>query len=166
MDKELAEGHHMTGHSRRNVLALIAAGAALGACGRIRESRFNPFNWFGRDREERVEVADQAEVDDARLLVREVLSLNVDQTPEGAIVRTIGLPPTQGFWDAELVEVETEDSSALTFEFRVFPPLERRQSGTQQSREIIAGIDVSNRRLETVRSITVIGQGNRRSVRR
>lgn len=150
----------------RTLLAMLALCITVSACGRIADSRFNPFNWFGRDRAEQTTVTDEAFLRDPRPFVTQVLSLQVDPTPEGAIIRTRGLPPTQGYYDAELVEIDRDDPTTLVYEFRVTPPPFRERVGTQQSREIIVGQAVSNRRLATVRTITIIGQSNRRAVRR
>ncbi|WP_416916109.1 MAG: hypothetical protein ACMUJJ_04490 [Roseicyclus sp.] len=140
-------------------LALILS---LAACG----TRLNPFNWFGGDREERIAVTETAaEPTDARRLVPEVVDLAVDATAQGAIVRAIGRPPVQGYWEAELVEVAREGSS-ITYEFRVFPPLTPTREGTAQSREVIVAASLSNFDLAGIRTITVIGAENRRSVNR
>lgn len=151
---------------KTSILTVLAISLVLSSCGRISESRLNPFNWFGRDRSEPVQVeATQATVD-GRLLVQQVTELAVDQTPGGAIIRAVGLPPTQGFWDAELIRVEAEDTSLAVYEFRVLPPLERRRQSTQQSREIIAGASLTNRELSRIRAIIVRGQSNQRTVSR
>ena len=136
---------------------------AVSACG----TRLNPFNWFGRDREERIAVTAPQTVEevDPRRLVTEVTRLNVDPHPGGAIVRAIGLPPRQGFWDAELVEVERADGR-LVFEFRVFPPPTATRQSTTRSREILAGRALSRQDLAGIRTITVQAQSNRRSVSR
>lgn len=151
---------------RRSILALLAASMVLTACAAVRESRLNPLNWFGGDRSEEVLTAEPGLVVDGRPLVSQVISLQVDPTPEGAIIRAVGLPPVQGFWKAELVEIETEDPSVLAYDFRVVPPVEQTAQGTQQSREIILAEEVSSARLSRVRQIVVIGQSNRRSVTR
>ncbi len=156
----------MAGTSRRAFLVMAAATVGLSACGRVRDSRLNPFNWFGRDREDTVEVDEGAFQQDRRRFAEQIVSLNVDPTPEGAIIRAVGLPPTQGYWAAELVEIERDDPTQLVYEFRVARPLEPRRQSTQRSREIIAGEDVSTFKLSSVRSITVIGRANRRTVRR
>lgn len=143
------------------LLILCAVMLSLSACA----TRLNPFNWFGGDREERIETVEVVTIVDRRQLVAEVLSLNVDPMPGGAIIRAMGLPPTQGFWEADLVEVGREDG-ALVFEFRVFPPPQPTRAGTQRSREVLAGTSVSLQDLEGIRTITVLGQLNRRSVSR
>ena len=147
------------------ILAVMAISLTVGACGRVAESRFNPFNWFGRESVET--VAANAEVTtDGRHLVDQVIELAVDQTPGGAIIRAVGLPPVQGFWDAELVRVNSADPSLAVYEFRVLPPLERRAQSTTQSREIIAGAALSNRQLSNIRAIIVRGQRSQRTVSR
>jgi len=150
----------------RTILAILAISLTVSACGRIRDSRINPFNWFGRDRTETVAVTDEALLRDPRPFVAEVLSLKIEPTPEGAIIRVVGLPTLQGYWNAELVEIERDDLSTLTYEFRVTPPPFQTRQSTQRSREIIVAKEVSTNRLNKIRTITVIGQSNRRAVKR
>jgi len=147
------------------LLAVLAATMTLSACGRVADSRLNPLNWFGRESVETV-AANAEVITDGRQLVDQVTELAVDATPEGAIIRAVGLPPVQGFWDAELVRVESADPSLAVYEFRVLPPLVRRAQSTPQSREIIAGAALSNRQLASIRSIVVRGQRSQRSVNR
>jgi hypothetical protein len=54
----------------------------------------------------------------------------------------------------------------LTFRFVVVPPRGQTRVSTQQSREITAGIFVTNRQLAGVREITVLGANGGRSSRR
>lgn len=140
----------------------------LSACGGIRDSRLNPFNWFGRDREERVEVVETLGPIERRPLAAEIISLKVDRMPGGAIIHAIGLPQTQGHWDAELVPLngEVPEKGVLTYEFRLAPPPGPTRQGTPQSREVVVGLFVSDQTLLGVRNIAVIAQANRRSVRR
>jgi hypothetical protein len=144
----------------RLTLALTVV-LALAAC----STRLNPLNWFGGDREERIAVVETEVEVDPRMLVSEVVSMSVDAVPQGAIIRATGLPPTQGHWAADLVEVERTES-ALVFEFRLLPPPTQTRQGPPQSREIITGTQLSNFELAGIRTITVIGAQNRRSVTR
>ncbi|MBF9029781.1 hypothetical protein HKCCE3408_05185 [Rhodobacterales bacterium HKCCE3408] len=136
---------------------LFAAFLVLAAC----ESRLNPFNWFGGPREERIDVAEQqAEPADPRPLIDQVIDLDLTRLPTGAVVSAIGLPPRQGFWEADLVERSREDG-ILILEFRVFePPVQTRQ-GSQRSREVLAGTALSNQDLAQIRQIVVEGARNR-----
>lgn len=136
-------------------------------CGRIAQSRLNPFNWFGRsERVETVTVAPELATEDGRQLVADVTSLVIERNPGGAIVRATGLPPTQGFWEAELVSVPTEDEGVALYEFRVFPPPAPKAVSTPQSREITVATYLSDIELEQVRQIVVQGASGARSARR
>ena len=139
----------------------------LASCGGMRDSRLNPLNWFGRDREERVAAVDAVAVD-PRGLVNEVIKLKVDRMPGGAIIHAFGLPETQGHWEAELVPVNDEhpDKGTLVYEFRLLPPLGPKPAGTKRSREVVVGHFVSDQGLVGVRRIQVIAKQNSRTVRR
>lgn len=150
----------------RSLLAALSLVLVLSACATVRDSRINPFNWFGKDTAETVTVDGETLIVDGRRLAASITSLKIDAFPGGAIIRTIGLPPTQGFWDAELIEIDSENPSEVFYEFRMSPPIGPRRASTQRSREIIAGATLSRARLEDVRTITVIGAQNRRTVRR
>lgn len=150
---------------RRVVLALGAAFVVTG-CGAVRDSRLNPFNWFGgARRRQRVETSVEA-AKDQRLLVADVISLSVDPYSSGAIVRATGIPPTQGWWDAELVARPIDEDGVLVYDFRVFPPLTNTPPGTPRSREITVGTSISAVRLDQVREIVVQGANNALSSRR
>lgn len=147
------------------MIARIAAGIALSAlvgCG-LGQSRLNPLNWFGSDREEQIETV-RAEA--ARPVVQSVVSLSADPTTGGAIVTAVGLPPTQGFWEAELIRIPTDDPSVLLLDFNILPPLTQQPVGTQPSREVLAGAFFTTQDLAGIRTIAVQGQTNRRSVSR
>ena len=137
---------------------IAAAGAllALVGCG-LGQTRLNPLNWFGRDSSERIESAAAA------VPTRPVSAAPM---PGGAIISTVGLPPTQGFWEAQLVRLPTEAPGTLLLEFRILPPIEPKPAGTQPSREVLAGTFISDQDLAGIRTITVQGRQNRRSIRR
>ena len=143
---------------RRRALGGLAVALLLAACG---ESRWNPLNWFGNSSEETVTVVEV--IEDPRPLVAEVTALTIDRTPTGAIVRARGLPPTQGWWAAELVREETESPAEVVYEFRVVPPLGPTPSSTPRSREITVAAFIPNIRLAEVRRITVRGQNSART---
>lgn len=152
---------------RISVLAALAALMVLSACATVRSSRVNPLNWFGRG-EERAVAVDMTQALDPRPLVQQVTAMQVDRAPGGAIVSATGLPPSQGHWEAELVE--TNDGKpvdgVLTLHFRAYPPEFPRPAGTPASREITAGIFLSTQDLEGVSRIVVQGAENQRVSRR
>lgn len=151
----------------RTIAALLVAALAVTGCGRIRDSKINPFNWFGGSKTETVQVVDGVP-QDPRPLVQEVTGLEVARQPGGAIVTATGVPPTQGWWDAELVRDGdgTAEDGTLTYRFVVKAPLELRRSSTPQSREVTAAVFLSDIGLQDVRKIVVQGASNSRSTSR
>ena len=88
----------------RTILAILAISLTVSACGRIRDSRVNPFNWFGRDRTETVAVTDEALLRDPRPFVAQVVSLKIEPTPKGAIaIKKITAPIDPSFKNRPLV---------------------------------------------------------------
>ena len=158
----------MRGKSRIAVTAVLCL--TLAGCAGIRESRFNPFNWFGRSQSEpTLTTLDGTEaLADNRALVAQVTSLTVDALPTGAIVAASGLPPTQGWWDAALVAENDGEpvDGVLTLRFVVGEPPGPRRSGTPQSREVTAAYNLSNIDLQDISQIVVVGETNSRSSRR
>ena len=146
----------------------VTAAASLTACGSIRESRVNPMNWFNYERqEERLTPEGALETaKDIRPLISQVADMRIERAPGGAIVRATGLPQTQGFHTAELIEVETETRGLLAFEFRVVPPRPGAPVGSAPSREITVGTFVSDIALQGITAIEVRGQDNLRRTRR
>jgi hypothetical protein len=64
-----------------------------------------------------------------------------------------------------LIEVDRTESEVV-YEFRVLPPLQATRVSTPQSREVITGTQLTNFELRGIRTITVIGAQNRRTVSR
>jgi hypothetical protein len=152
---------------RLPVIGVLIVALTLTACGRIRDSRINPFNWFGRSEATQVAVV-PGEVIDPRGLVEQVTELEIAREPGGAIVRATGLPPTQGYWSADLVAENGGEpvDGVMTYRFVVFPPVTRKPVSTQQSRELTAATYLSNIKLASIRQIVVVGASNSRSSRR
>jgi len=161
------------------LIAALALTLATAGCGTIRGSKLNPFNWFGRSQPEaQTTLAPKGGYPDQigkpwQQPVAQVISLSVDKAPSGAIVTAIGLPPTQGYWQTDLVALnngEPDANGTITYRFMLTPPAadsaDARRVSTQQSREVSAATFISNYKLETVRKIVVEGANNARSVRR
>lgn len=146
-------------------LLVITVVAALAGCGGMRDSKLNPLNWF-RKGELRESIVLPEERTDTRPLVEAVLDLKVEPMPGGAIVRARGRTPTQGWWKAELVPVDVEDTGILVYEFRLIPPTGRSDVNTPQSREVDVAIYVSDYKLEFLREIVVQGANNALTSRR
>ncbi len=132
-------------------------------------SKFNPLNWFGGSREETLKDAEiPTEIADLRGLVAQVTHLEIKKTGGGAIIYAVGLPPTQGYWDAELIGEFDEQpvNGVLTYTFRIQKPFGFENISTPYSREVNVGYFVSNQTLEGVKTIRVLGANNARSARR
>jgi len=149
---------------RRPLLAALTAVMLLQACGGGFVSRLNPFNWFKRSTPAAVVVVEAPA--DPRPLVDRVISLNIDSYPGGAIVRATGLPPTQGWWKAELVALPVDEAGVLVYEFRVERPLDATPEGPQQSREIAVAANLSTSALADITQIVVQGANDARASRR
>ncbi len=139
--------------------ALIAL-TAFSACGRFRDSKINPLNWFGRAQQVEQPAIDAQAPVDPRPFVAQVLVMKVEPTSTGAIVRATGLPPTQGWWDAELVAQPIDENGALTLEFHVFAPFGQTDVVNQRSREITAAYSISAFKLNSVTKVIVQGANN------
>ena len=146
------------------LVAALCASLALGACSTISNSRLNPFNWFGGSQEVALSPTATRPADPRRL-VAQVVDMQLEKMPGGVIIRATGLPPTQGYWEAELVARPVEDG-AIVYDFRVFPPLDRAAVSTPQSREVTVATFLSDIKLRGIRQITVQGDSNGRTSRR
>ena len=149
--------------------ALIALVLALGACGSVGESRLNPMNWFSKRSAETLAPADGwGDVADRRALVPLVTEAEILRTPEGAVLRATGQMATQGWWDVQLRPVNEERpvGDALVYEFVAASPLSQGQAGSDASRQVTAGVKITNARLDGVRRIVVRGAQNARELRR
>ena len=155
----------MDGPMRRSLTLALSVVLLVSACGVVRNSKLNPFNWFGRSQPAEVVQLGQKPAD-PRLLVEQLTQMSVEPYSGGAIVRATGITPSQGWWDAELVEVETDDPSHLVLEFRLYPPVTNTPVNTPRSREVTVATTVSTIRLETVSKITVQGANSARTTRR
>ena len=146
-------------------IALVSLCLLLIGCGGFRDSRLNPFNWFGRS-EPRETIVLPAAAEDKRPLVEAVLTMAVEPIPGGAIIRATGQTPTQGWWKADLVPQPLTEDGVLVFEFRLLPPITNTDVNTPQSREVTVGLYMSDIKLEAVREIVVQGATNARTARR
>lgn len=150
------------------ILVLLAVALTLSACG----SRLNPLNWFGSAEEAPVETAAVQAEATAELdplaglnLVGQLTDLDVEQIPTGAIITATGLPPRQGFWQADLVELGVEDGVVL-YAFTISEPPGPTPEGPPQSREIVVATSISNQSLAPLRAIRVVSATNQLTSRR
>lgn len=151
---------------RLSLTLALTAVMLLTACGSMRESRLNPLNWFGGSREAQADEFGIPATIEARPLVDQILSMSIEQTPYGAIVRATGLSPNQGHYDAELVARPLDENGVLVYDFRLMPPPGPTPAGAQRTREVTVAAHLSKIKLDSIREIVVQGAQNARSSRR
>lgn len=151
------------------VRVLVLASLLIGLAGCSSRSDLNPFNWFRpTDQVAIIPEGGFPEDNDQRILVQQVTQLRVELASGGAIIRAVGLPPRQGYWDAELVPVNDEvpENGVVSYRFRIAEPFDATRTGTPYSRQVVVAHFISDFRLRDVRRIQVIGEANSLSARR
>jgi len=163
------------------ISVLVLSALVLTSCSAVRDSRMNPFNWFGRS--ESVPVATETAVnplipkrsasifrqerDDSYrgTNIGEVTGLVIERRPGGAIIRATGVADAQGAFDLRLVKVDEEsDGTTLTYAMRGLQP--SGAQGAVASRTHTVAVWVTDNDLLGVRTIQVRGDRNIRSTRR
>ena len=184
------QGHDMTRPATRaTVLALLAAATALSACSGWSDARVNPSNWFGRSRAAEVSPAkfttntspllpdnksareflagNQVAVDGVP--IDQIVSMEIERTVAGAIIRVEGLASRQGAYDARLIP-DTYDEEpvdgVLSYRFVVKYPNEATGFGDQATRTVSVARTVTQQHLSAASVIRVTGAQNARESRR
>ncbi|WP_415403046.1 hypothetical protein [Tateyamaria sp. SN3-11] len=171
---------------RLTTTTLIVATLTLSACGAIRDSRVNPFNWFGNSRSAPIEADSQAEVNPliperrrAGLFsslraqeqvyigtpIDQVSDLVIERVPGGAIVRATGITAVDNVYDVRLTtvdddEVQADENGVLTLRLRGVKPERRSRTTSQRVRTVTAGMRLSDKELSRIRAIRVEGRRN------
>ena len=158
---------------KKTIGLLLIATLTLSACGRVRDSAINPFNWFGGSEtvettaeevnplipQERESLLRRPEAAYAGTLVADLTTLKIERVAGGAIIRVKGIASTQGAFDVRM-EPENEDQEpvkgVLTYTLLAVQPPGFRQ-GPAQSREITAAVFRTDQELANVRTIRVVG---------
>lgn len=163
---------------RKTIPLLLISALVLTSCGRLRDTRLNPMNWFGRAEARSVEGTETnpliprrsllaaPEKQDTRTSIGTVTDLTVERLPGGAIVRATGVSARQGAYEVGLRAVEGEDvpEGMLRYELVGYQPVN--PAGTQASRTVTAAVRLSDQDLANVRRIEVIGGTNALTTRR
>lgn len=158
---------------KTQIIIGLTAVLVLAGC----QSRYNPGNWgwFGGGSSEPTLAPRRGytEYVETRPLVDRILSVSVEPVHGGAIVTAVGLPPTQGYWSADLVPVNTTETGrpisidgVMLLEFRIVPPPVRNPVVNEVSREVVAGRFLSTQSLGNARQVTVVARQNQASARR
>ncbi|HBH00028.1 MAG: hypothetical protein JKP98_12055 [Rhodobacteraceae bacterium] len=148
-------------------------------------ARFLPFllclalagcGWFNWGQSEQVLIRsedggagspNQLVVADPRPRMPQVLGIQLDRTPYGAILTARGLPPRQGWWNAALVRVPDSQTppGSIAYVFKAVPDPVPQPAGTQRSREVFAAARVPLADLTGANSVIVVAGQNQLSTR-
>lgn len=159
----------------RPLITVICLALMLSGCARLATSRLNPVNWFGPSAPVANTTPDgalrplvavgEAVAVDTRVVIDQIIALQIEPTRSGAILRATGLAATQGFYNAGLV-LAASDNGDVTYDFRVAAPAGFEAIGTEASRRITVALELSAAELAGLRSVTVRGAQNARESRR
>lgn len=169
----------------RAVILLVVLSMGLGACG-IRDSRLNPFNWFGNSREaaapqqpentnplipsQRQGLFSLRAARERAALYRgqpvDVINgLVIERVPGGAIVRAEGVSRFQNTYDVRLIPANEDlapENGVLEFRLEAVIPEKPIAGGADRVRTVSAGRPLTDGQLEGVRAIRVAGLQNAR----
>lgn len=170
---------------RTTIGLLLVSSVLVTSCGRVADSRLNPFNWFGRAEAVEVEV-DEKEINPLIPQKREsiferrgtetypgtaVLTVNdvkIERVSGGAIIRVLGTAQTQGAFETRLTPENDDElpvDGVLTYRLEAIQPTGFRQ-GPARSREINVARFRTDQDLNGVRTIRIVGVNNAMQVRR
>ncbi|MFW2544081.1 hypothetical protein ACN2XU_15715 [Primorskyibacter sp. 2E107] len=166
---------------KKSISVLVLSALVLTSCGSMRESRLNPFNWFGRSTAQPVVTEGEVNplIPRRRVsifrdnqpeayngsLVGEVTELLIERRPGGAIIRATAITDRQGPFELRLVKVDAEsDADTLTYDFRALQIPGPR--GSDLSRTYTAALWLTDQDLFGIREIRVKSRRTVRTSRR
>ncbi|WP_163850485.1 hypothetical protein [Pseudooceanicola aestuarii] len=166
----------------RILTTLTIAAFLLSGCGAIRDSRINPFNWFGRaesraipaeevnpliPRQNRMSSSYQPET---RVPVARIDDLVVERVPGGAILRVTATAAYQDSFNVGLVPARetgpVDGVASYTLLANLPGGRHRLRVGAEQTRVMTEALYLSDKDLEEIRVIEVRGAQNSLTVRR
>lgn len=165
---------------RRQVIISGLVLSLMAGCATVKESRFNPLNWFGKSESIAVDQNGQNVTVlktlaprkgypvfvDTRPLAPQIIEMQMVKSASGAIVTATAALPSTGYYDAELVAVPSESANTLVFDFRLRAPSQNAPAGTAAQRQITAAKSLSNADIAGIRTVIVRGADGARQVRR
>ncbi len=172
---------------RTALTVLLLSTLTLTAC----QSRLNPFNWFGSDREVQA-VKDAVEAGEANPLIpnagkerkglfgkkpepvyagtllAQVKSVKVHRIPEGAMIEVVGVANLHGVHTLKLDPQNDGQlvKGVLTYNLLAVHPKGGFTGGPEQSREVTVAHVLTPEQLDGVRTIRVVAAQNARETRR
>lgn len=170
--------------------SLLVATMTLTACGAVRDSRINPFNWFGQSRSEPVQTQTRKETNPliperreslfssarrgAKVYngtpIDQVTGLVIERVPGGAIVRATGIAGFDNVYDVRLIpttdEAEPDENGVLTYRFEGVLPKNQSRQTSARVRTVTAGVRLTDQDLSKIRAVRVEGLRNAQTTSR
>jgi hypothetical protein len=179
----------MAGLMYRPLSALLVSTLILTGCSSVRESRINPFNWWGSAQSEPIDTqspeavnpliptrsglfARRSKTEEKVYLgspIETVTSLSIERTLGGAIVRATGVAQLQGIHTVQLTPVNDGDEpvdGVLTYRLEGIRATTPQVQGPEVTREVTAGHSLTDKQLAAARVIRVEGATNAMTTRR
>ncbi|EPX76101.1 lipoprotein [Salipiger mucosus] len=168
----------------RSLSVLLVAALVLGGCATVRESRVNPFNWFGRGepvantsteagtanplipKRRSVSFFQSRDEASAGRPVGQIAELLIERRPGGAVIRASGVADRLGPFDVRLVKDEAQSTpDTLVYDMRALQQPGPRNTN-EWSRTVTAAVWLTDQELFGVQTIRVTGQRNALASRR
>lgn len=169
---------------------ILVTTLTVSACGVIRDSRVNPFNWFGRSQSEDIRPDPRAATNPLIPVnergglfssvreeteayfgqpVDQITDLVIERVPGGAIVRASGISDFDGPYGVRLTPT-SEDGEAvdgvMTYRLEAERPRRTGRVTSQRVRTVTAAARLSDQELAQISTIRVEGARNAQSTRR
>jgi hypothetical protein len=166
---------------RKTFSALLLSTLVLTGCATVRDSRVNPFNWFGKTRSAPIaQSSAQANplipqtssifsrkrnsnaVYNGRP-VDQITDLTIERVPGGILLRATGLAARQGLYDVQLVPQNKDElpvDGVLTYRLEGVEPASQTPIGAAATREVIVARTLTDQQLAEVHTIRIEGQRN------
>ncbi|MBA98951.1 hypothetical protein [Sulfitobacter sp.] len=166
---------------RKTFSALLLSTLVLTGCATVRDSRVNPFNWFGKARSAPIaQSSAQANplipqtssifsrkrnsnaVYNGRP-VDQITDLTIERVPGGILLRATGLAARQGLYDVQLVPQNKDElpvDGVLTYRLEGVEPASQTPIGAAATREVIVARTLTDQQLAEVHTIRIEGQRN------
>tara|TARA_R110000796_G_scaffold3763_5_gene14400 strand:+ start:2042 stop:2563 length:522 start_codon:yes stop_codon:yes gene_type:complete len=172
---------------RKTFSVLLLSTLVLTGCATVRDSRVNPFNWFGKARSEPISHSstqanplipetssifskkrNKEAVYNGRP-IDQITDLTIERVAGGVLVRATGLAARQGLYDVQLVPQNKDElpiDGVLTYRLEGVEPAPQTAIGAAPTREVTVARALTDQQLAEVHTIRIEGQRNALTSRR
>ena len=157
------------------IFLLLTASLLTTGCESTRDSKANPFNWFGGSKKEGNQSdAKTALIPKKKLTlftmkkteavylgqpIDKLSTLVVDEVPGGLLVQVTGMAQKTGFYNGQLIPLDSADPAVRDYRFDIIQPTDTAR-GSPASRTLSVAVYLTDQDLEAIRVIRVRGANN------